>query len=234
MASSKALRMNEDLVVANGMENYPHLERYDEALKQLIQQAFAGEVVFAPDGYAYKLALNQTDNKVEYPFISIYPSTEYTLADNNGFGQYQLGMTINDTVDVRDVHTNKFMGKASYLSKNVQHLYIDIDYQVDIWALSRSEGLQVVQELLFWLWNQQEVKIKYYGQEFILSLVPPESFTDNSDLPQVETSGKIYRFTLNLLVHAAIYRSKNYFNVLEKVIELDASEDDKKGGQNVT
>jgi hypothetical protein len=174
------------------------------------------------------MAINQTDNNVKYPLISIYPDVEYKISGENSFPRYQLGVKSQDFIDIRDDATGKYRGNSAVLSKNIQHLYIDIDYQVDIWSLSRSEGLQVVQELLFWLWNQQEVKMEYYGKEYILSLVPPESFTDNSDLTQVETEGKMYRFTLTVLVHAAIYRSKNYFNVLERVINLDKSEDDKK------
>lgn len=227
----KYAHFNEETKISpEDMSNLPHLERYDEAVTQLIRQIFAGQVVFAPDGNAKEYAIKQRDyeeKSLEFPFISLYPDINYEIT-NNSFAQYQVGMAMQNKASVYDINTNQYKGDTSYVSKNVQHLYIDIDYQVDIWSLSRGEGLQVVQELLFWLYNQQEVKIKYYNEEFILSLVPPESFTDNSDLLQVETEGKLYRYTLVLTVHAAIYRSKNYFNVLEQVIELDKSENDKE------
>jgi len=230
MAGREVVRLNEDTKVLD-LEKCPHLERYDEAVKMLIKQAFAGDVIIAPDGYAYKLAVNQTEDNVTYPFISVYPYPSYTLSDQNSFPQYNIGPVVDDFIQVKDKDTMQTRGRSVFMSKNITTLYIDIDYQVDIWALSRSEGLQVVQELLFWLYNQQEVKIKYYGNEFILSLVPPESFTDNSDLPQVESEGKLYRFTLDVKAHAAVYRSRNWFNVLEESIDLDVSDEDIKGGK---
>lgn len=104
--------------------------------------------------------------------------------------------------------------------KNVKFLYIDIGYQFDVWGVDRKSTEEVSQELIFWLFENQQVSVKYDDEELNFSFDIPTTLVDNTDLVSYKTNGKLYRNTLNVMVHAVIMRSENYFNVLKPTIDV--------------
>lgn len=153
-------RMNEDTIVSN-VDKIPHLERYDEAFRELLKQSFAGSVVLSTSEEFFK-NYRRTEKDMKLPAISIFPQPEYEINDQNNFASYQVGHQFKSRVPVVDTDTNKIKDESLYMSKNIQALYIDIEYEIAVWSTLRSEALQIVQELIFWLYNQQEVKITYF------------------------------------------------------------------------
>ena len=104
--------------------------------------------------------------------------------------------------------------------KNVKYLYIKIGYQLDIWGLDRKSTEEVAQELIFWLFENQQVSIKYDDQDLDFSYTVPDTWIDNTDLVSYKANGKLYRNTLRIEVSATVMRSENYFNVLEPIVNI--------------
>lgn len=154
-------RINEETSVAINIDKIPHLERYDEAFKELLKQVFAGNVVLSPSDEFFA-NYRRTEEDIKLPAISIFPQSTYSINNQNSFAAYQVGHQFKSKMPVVDVDTNKINNESLYMSKNIQTLYIDIEYEIAIWSTLRSEALQVIQELMFWLYNQQEVKITYF------------------------------------------------------------------------
>lgn len=154
-------RMNEEHTVASGLDKIPHLQRYDEAFKELLSQVFAGEVVLSPSDEFFA-NYKRTEKDVRLPAISLFPNQSYEINDQNSFASYQVGHQLMAKMPVVDTDTNTVTNESLYMSKNVQALYIDIEYEIAVWSTLRSEALQVIQELMFWLYNQQEVVITYF------------------------------------------------------------------------
>ena len=103
--------------------------------------------------------------------------------------------------------------------KNVKYLYIDIGYQIDIWGLDRKSTEEVAQELIFWLFENQQISVEYNGDQLDFSFVVPDTLIDNTDLVSYKTNGKLYRDTLRVQATVVIMRSENYFNVLKPTID---------------
>lgn len=205
--------MNEETTIAPEIDKVPHLERYDEAMKELLKQVFAGDVIFSPAEEFFK-NYQRTENNIKLPALSVFPQPTYQINEQNSFASYNVGHKFKAKMPVVDVNTNEVKDESIYMSKNIQALYITSEYEIAVWSTLRSEALQCIQELMFWLYNQQEVKITYFGEELILSLEPPKSFDDDTDY-SFEGAGRLYTYSCNCIVHACIYKSKNYFNTIE-------------------
>ena len=79
---------------------------------------------------------------------------------------------------------------------------------------------QLIQELLFWLFENQEITINYQKQNLKFSFDIDNQILDNSDLAQYHSSGKLYRYTLNIQAHCILLRSENYFTVLHPNVDV--------------
>lgn len=191
------------------------------ALLNFIKSSFVGSVIFEPVDTAFDYAMRQTKGDLKFPFISLYnsPSIEISALNNN-YSAIKEGTPMYRQVPVYDKQGNQ-TGFTNKVSKNVQNLYINIEYQLDIWATTRRDVEDVMQELLFLLYDKREVSINYYGQELYFTFTIGDNIVDNSDLVNYDTNNKIYRMTLNVLVTGSIYRTTNYFNVLEPKIDID-------------
>lgn len=86
---------------------------------------------------------------------------------------------------------------------------------------NRFDTEQLMQELLFWLYENQEVTTKYQGKDLKFSFDIDTQVIDNSDLTQYESEGKLYRYSLNILAHCILFRSENYFTVLHPNIKVE-------------
>lgn len=159
--------------------------------------------------------------------IFIYHNPTFTINKSfNSFGSYKTGSRFQSELPLYEEGIMKFIGKLNKLSKNVKNLYIKIGYQLDVWATDRLTAEQVAQELLFWLYDNQEVSIKYQDVEYSFSFDIGDSLIDNSDLVQYKSKGALYRYTLNIMTEATLLQSKNFFNYITPVMDVGIMEEE--------
>ena len=203
---------------------------YHEALKRLIQSAFSGQVVLEQVDTAYDNAMKQVRGKMEFPFISLYPTPTIEFENSkNSFPSYKLGSPMYTEVPVFDDYGN-YVGSDDKVAKNVKSLYINIEYQIDVWAVDRQTAEEVIRELMFWFYENQELSVTFYGQPLVFTFSVGNNIQDNTDLVNYESNGKIYRYTTNILLSTAIFRTENYFTVQKPKVDIDylISKEDKK------
>ena len=90
-----------------------------------------------------------------------------------------------------------------------------------MWATTRLEAEEIMQELLFWLHHNQQVEIEYQGVQLSFSFDLASEIVDNSDLVSYTSNGKLYRYTYGIQIHAVLLRSENYFTVIKPNINVD-------------
>ena len=194
---------------------YSNFSKYGEALKKLIQSVFSGSVIMEPVDTAFQYAIKQTENDLKFPLISFYPDNTVTLDRKNiAMPSYKQGLKYQNPLNIYN-ENNELIDTNERLAKNVKFLYIIIGYQIDMWATTRLEAEEAMQELLFWLYENQQVEIEYQGQKLVFSFDLAGEVIDNSDLVAYQSNGKIYRYTYGIQVHATLMRSENYFTVLK-------------------
>lgn len=199
-----------------------NISKYGEALKELIKEVFTSKnVVYEPVDTAFDFAFKQSGGNLGFPMISIFHNPTFTINKSfNSFGSYKTGSRFQSELSLYEEGTMKPVGKSNKLSKNVKNLYIKIGYQLDVWATDRLTAEQVAQELLFWLYDNQEVSIKYQDVEYSFSFDIGDSLIDNSDLVQYKSKGALYRYTLNIMTEATLLQSKNFFNYITPVMDV--------------
>lgn len=195
--------------------------KYGEALKELLKQVFNGDVIMEPVDTAFQYAVKQTENNLKFPFISFYHDNTIQLDNkNSGMPAYQYGLPYQNPLPVYDDHGD-FKGTNNRLAKNVQFLYIIMSYQIEVWALKRSDAEEVMKELLFWLYQNQQVDINYNGELLSFSFTIDNNVIDNSDLTSYMNNGKMYRYTCGIEIQCTITRSENYFTVIKPNIKVE-------------
>ena len=200
---------------------YSNFSKYGEALKKLIKEVFNGAVVMEPVETAFQYAIKQTENNLELPMISFYPDNTVQLdRKNNAMPSYDEGLQFQNPMPTynKDGSFNKYNKR---LAKNAKFLYIIIGYQIDVWATTRLEAEEVMQELVFWLFQNQQVNVEHLGVNLEFSFDLANEIIDNSDLVSYQTNGKLYRYTYGIQVHATLLRSENYFTVIKPNVEVD-------------
>lgn len=219
--------MNEDISLKQDMKEMPHFVRYDEGLKEFIKNFFVGDVVIAPDDNFWEFYIKNTSNDIKFPAVSIFP-TDYTLNTNqNNFSSIQLGTFIQDSVSIIDEVTNEKQGQTKLLSKAARTLYFDISYQINVWALKRNDALQLVQELMFPLFQHKEFKIKYFNEEYSIPYQISSTINNNSMIGTNSDQGTMYIYSFNIVVTGPIFDSKNYYNAISEDTKIFAHIDDK-------
>lgn len=205
---------------------FSNISKYHEALMNLFKSVFKGNVILEPVDTAFDYAIKQSKGKLSFPFISIYPTPTITLEHrNNNFASYKEGLKLYKEVPVYDNYGN-LVDSTGKISKNVKTLYINIEYQIDVWALDRSTVEEVMQELVFWLYENQEVSTEYQGQKLKFTFSIGDSIQDNTDLTSYEANNKLYRNTINIMVSATLMRSENYFNVIEPIVYVNIKKEE--------
>lgn len=194
---------------------------YHEAVQKLIKSVFSGNVVLETVETAYDNAIKQVRGKMEFPFISIYPTPTIEFDNSkNSFPTYNVGAPMYTRVPIFDKH-GVYEGSNDNYAKNVKTLYINIEYQVDVWAVDRQTAEEVIRELMFWFYENQEVSVNFYGEPLIFTFTVGSTIQDNTDLVNYESNNKIYRFTSNIALSTAIFRTENYFTVKKPKIDIE-------------
>lgn len=208
--------MNEDITLKQDMKEMPHFIRYDEGLKEFIKQFFVGDVIIVPTDQFWEFYIKNSNNDIKFPAISLFPNDYVLNSDQNNFSSIQLGTFIQDEVDIVDEATNTKEGKTKLLSKSARALYFDISYQINVWATRRDFALQLVQEIMFPLFQHKEFKIKYFGNEYLVPYQISSTINNNSMIGTNSDNGTMYIYSFNIVVTAPIFDSKNYYNAVSK------------------
>ena len=208
------------------------LYTYSQAIKQLIEEVFNGTVVYDTANNAFEYALNQTKNDIKFPMIAFYPEPNLQLdMSRNSFASYKRGALMEREIRVFDDNMKDTGKTNNKISKSVQNLYINMKYVFDVYGTDRISTEKVTQELLFWLFDNQQVKIKYQGHELNMTFEVDPSVVDNTDLVSYHSNGKLYRYSIVVLLRAPIFRSVDYFNVIKPEIEITVgTEENNMGG----
>lgn len=206
---------------------------YHEAFMQLMGQVFSGKVVLESVESAYDNAIKQIQGKLKFPFISIYPLPTINFDNSkNSFPSYNRGAPMFTELPLFDEH-GEYIGTDDNYAKNVKTLYINIEYQIDVWAIDRPTAEEVIRELVFWFYENQEVSVNFYGQPLTFTFTVGNNIQDNTDLVNYESNNKIYRFTTNLLLSTAIFRTENYFTVKKPIVDIKYKISEKENEEEI-
>lgn len=204
---------NENIKLAQEQTGIPHLERYDLSLQDFIKNFFVGDVVITPVDNFWELYIKNTDDNMKFPAVSFYP-VSYDIADTNSFSIQQNGFIMDKELVIKNPLTQGDKGSTVLMSKFARALNIDIGYSINVWALTRSDALQLTQELMFPLFNHREFPMIYFDELHNVSFDISDSVTDNSSFGLTQSENVIYRYTFDIVVHASVYDSKNHQNVV--------------------
>ena len=201
---------------------------YHTAVQDLIKSVFSGNVVLEEVNSAFDNAIKQIRGNMTFPFISIYPTPTIEIdKSKTNFPSYNKGNKMFTQVPIFDKN-GEYTGSDDRYAKNVKSLYINIEYQIDVWAVDRQTAEEVIRELMFWFYENQEVSVNFYGQPLVFTFTVGNNIQDNTDLVNYESNNKIYRFTTNILLSAAIFRTENYFTVQKPKVDINYKISDEK------
>ena len=210
----------EDLRLSKDLKDLPVIAKYDEAVKELLSQVFAGNVILAPTDRAFDLHIGQAkDNKIRFPFISLFPSGGYRRTNKN-FAQSNIGWPVNRAAILYDDDTLQKKGTTNNMQNFHQVMYYDIPYSITCWSTNRIQALQLVQELAFWLQAQGQVLIQYKDKQYTANLTVDDTIQDATSYASYADLGNIYMFTLNISIEAPVFRTANYLNITKASLEL--------------
>lgn len=197
------------------------LQTYSIALKELIEKVFNGTVVYEPADVAFEYALNATKNNLKFPLISFYHTNDIEIDQGrNSFPSYRRGLLFENSIQVRDENMKVTGETNEKISKSVQNLYITMRYIFDVYGTDRVSTERATQELLFWLYDNQQLTITYQGQKLNMSFEISPNIVDNTDLASYHSNGKLYRLSVAISSHIALFRSVDYFNALNPEITV--------------
>lgn len=112
---------------------FSNFSLYGEALKELFKSVFNGTVILSPVDDAYNYAFKNTDGKIKFPFVSLYPNSNILLDKANiSFPSYKEGLPFENPLELY-TETGKSKGTTERLAKNTKFLYIIIGYQIEVW-----------------------------------------------------------------------------------------------------
>ena len=192
-----------------------------QALKDLIQSVYNGTVIFEPANTSFEYALNQTKNKIKFPMISFYQENDIAIeTTRNSFPSYTRGKLFESQIKLLDENLKDTGTTNERIGKSVQNLYITMKYIIDVYGTDRISTEKATQELLFWLFSNQQVDFKYMGTNLSFTFDISPTIVDNTDLVSYHSNGKLYRLSLMISVHTTLFRSVDYFNALHPEIEI--------------
>ena len=200
---------------------YSNFSKFGEGFKTLIKSVFNGDVIYTPVDEAFEYAVKQTENNVKFPFISFYTNPNILLDNsNNSMDQYHDGMNFQNPMTIYDEQGKK-VGTNERLAKNQSFLYIILGYQIDVWGTDKYMTEQLARELVFWLYENQQISTKLQDEELNFTFEIDNQIVDNSDLASYQSQGKLYRFTLNINLQGVLLRTRNFFTLLKPEIVVN-------------
>lgn len=163
------------------------LKCYDEALMRKIKGVFPNTTWADEDNALSRNA--EKDNKLvtTLPLISLYRT-------NNTFNFEQFG---NDS----HVRKGRFVLEEE---KRVKAFPVNLYYQLDIYSDKRVEVDDIWRELVYYLYTDPEIYVRFEGLDEEYRYVCFMADTDNTtDISQFSDRGRLYRQTINLEIRQA-------------------------------
>lgn len=184
------------------------IQDYSKALEELITKVFkGGSVVYGPIQLVWEQYQKQKDGKITLPFISFFPSTEYTLdLENTSQPDYQLG------------NLPRFKDDKNLMRD--QSIKVNINYYFEIVAQERATAEQLLTELIFWFQRNQQVSLTRDEERFDFTFLVDPTITDNSNYDNYHEEGMIYRFTIPIGTEIYLFRSKLYRKAEKAIIDI--------------
>ena len=216
----------EDLQLSPDMKNLPVIAKYDEAVKELLSQVFAGSVILAPSDRAFELYVNQEKDKVHFPFISLFPLQSGYTRVNRNYMQSNIGNPINRAAYLFNKNTLAKEGQTNLMQNFYQVQYYNIPYAIECWSTNRIQALQLVQELCFWLQSQGEVLVRYKNHDYTANMTVGDNIADNTAYTSYSDLGNIYRFTIQINIEAPVFRTQNYLNLTKGKLEITLKDEE--------
>lgn len=195
--------------------------QYDNAVKKLLSAVFPeGHVIYEPVNTAFEYASKQLKTtELKFPFISIFRDNTIDIDTKTSYSNYHEGIPMFKELPIYE-DNGKQVGTTNRIAKNAKSLYILIGYQIDCWGIDAKSTEELVQELMFWFFENQQLSVDYYGQQLDFSFTIDNQIVNNTDLTRYNLEGKLFRYTMRVVLHASIFRSENYFTVLKPHIEI--------------
>lgn len=201
---------------------------YGNALKELLKLAYDGTVVYDTASNSFEYALNQTKNKIKFPMIAFYHQPDIDIEQGrNSFPSYTRGKLFEKSILNRNDNMKQSGERNEKISKSVQNLYITMKYIIDVYGTDRFSTEKVLQELLFWLYSNQEIEFTYNNKKLKFTFEISPNIIDNTDLSTYHSNGKLYRMSISILSHVALFRSVDYFNALKTDINITVGTENK-------
>lgn len=232
MSATKLDFTIEDLQLSPDMKDLPVIAKYDEAVKELLSQVFAGCVILAPQERAFELYVNQQKDKIHFPFISLFPVQSGYTRVNRNYMQSNVGNPINRAAYLFNKDTLKKEGQTPLMQNFYQVQYYNIPYAIECWSTNRIQALQLVQELCFWLQSQGQVLVNYKNHKYTANMTISDTIADNTAYSSYTDMGNIYRFTLTINIEAPVFRTQNYLNLTKGEIEITLKDSDTDAGKD--
>ena len=232
MSATKLDFTIEDLQLSPDMKDLPVIAKYDEAVKELLSQVFAGSVILAPQERAFELYVNQQKDKIHFPFISLFPVQSGYTRVNRNYMQSNVGNPINRAAYLFNKDTLKKEGQTPLMQNFYQVQYYNIPYAIECWSTNRIQALQLVQELCFWLQSQGQVLVNYKNHKYTANMTISDTIADNTAYSSYTDMGNIYRFTLTINIEAPVFRTQNYLNLTKGEIEITLKDSDTDAGKD--
>lgn len=181
------------------MQEVTDIEIFDRAVWEYLSE-ITNNVIYAPTNIAVQTITKNAKNKDDIPlsFISFYRDPNFDIdMDRSNF----TAATLGDMIRLReDTMTKK--RDAMY----VQHLPVNLTYQIDIWAAKEKSVQQLAIALISKLHMENQVLIadmEPKGEPARFHITNTE-WTDNSDLETENEKGRRYRHTITITIAAVI------------------------------
>lgn len=167
--------------------------------------------------------MKQEKDKIKFPFISLFPSGDYTNVNKN-YTASNIGIPTKRQALLYNDDTLSYKGQSSTMQNFYQMLMYNIPYAISCWSTNRIQALQLVQELMFWFNAQREVIVKYKHQTYKCNIQIGDTIGDRSSYISYSDQGNIYRFDIAISIDAPVYRTQNYLNITDTNLEIQLKE----------
>lgn len=116
---------------------------------------------------------------------------------------------MNNPATIRGDQVRLIESSQGRSARYVQHVPVELDYNIDIWASKSTEVLSLATALITKLFMQEQVLFVPLNPDGELGRfhMIDISWEDDSDLERETEIGKIYRHTISFTVEAAIIMS---------------------------
>jgi len=206
---------------------------YDTALKEKFSGVFKN-TFYATTDEAFKACARINGGKVLLPLISIFRPMGFNI-NNTRYNEHEFrkGYSIQVTSEEDKPLEHRVM----------RALPVRLQYQIDIWAISRAQCDKLTEEIIMFLLYEPYIEFEIpnlvlpkivAGEEenkkFRFALKIEETIQDNSDVMSFDDKGRYYRNTFEIYFEEPrIFNHTDFDKFAEEIeiqyIEIDSGEE---------